>query len=101
MTQIDPILASLAERAERGEGTYPVTLTVRGLIIFGTIVSSKVFAEDFAKQMGISAGATYLSEGYIHLEKAQVYQPGGPMPREGVLWRGKLSDVDGFCPVRA
>jgi hypothetical protein len=97
MTQIDPILASLAERAERGEGTYPVTLTVHGVIIFGTIVSSKAFAEDFAKQTGVSVGSAISGEGFIHLEGAQVYQPGGPMPRNGVIfWRGKLSEVDGF-----
>ncbi|SIQ75323.1 hypothetical protein SAMN05880590_1079 [Rhizobium sp. RU35A] len=36
--------------------------------------------------------------GYIHLKNARFYAPGqAPIPgNQGVLWRGKLSSVDGF-----
>ena len=35
--------------------------------------------------------------GFIHLREAQVFTPGSlPIPQEGMHWRGRLSEVDGW-----
>jgi hypothetical protein len=33
---------------------------------------------------------------FLHLRDARTLTPGGPMPSEGALWRGRVSSVDGF-----
>lgn len=104
-----------------------VTLTVKGIIVSGMLISGKKYFEELSKDMkaasrqeddmsdtlakswqqytaiyekpeGASDDWQPLPVGYIHLLNARFYAPGqSPIPtNQGILWRGKLSSVDGF-----
>ncbi len=98
-----------------------ITLNVGGAVISGTMISGKTYFEKLSKLIGSGTGddrlRTVLSEAiaqnvavyddkeedsepavsYIHLEDARCYYPNGNLPtNEGVLWRGKLTSIDGF-----
>lgn len=104
----------------------PVTLTVNGLVISGTIVSQSDFIKDFSAKLGDGLGETLKDEGIretirqtytlmtdkitetpederpdpllIHLRDVRFYPSSqAPVPNsDGLWWRGKLSDVSGF-----
>lgn len=52
----------------------------------------------FAKQAGAPEDEEAPVPGYIHLRNARFLVPGGYIPSEGgMLWRGRLTSVDGFA----
>ncbi|SFR33244.1 hypothetical protein SAMN04488005_0460 [Yoonia tamlensis] len=101
-----------------------VTLNVGGVVVSGMLINGKKYFEALAENMDIQEGeiskllgghwkgyaAVYEKPddapedwvpnpiGYIHLANAKIHAPGqSPIPsNDGVLWRGKLSSVDGF-----
>lgn len=112
------LLVSIANKGM----AFPITLFVSGTIISGTLVGvrrwQEGFAEAFTTGWSEEATASYreatgLNEPapdpdkddkqpldtlkYVHLMEARVFAPGvKPLPENGLLWRGKLSDVNGF-----
>ena len=101
--------------------SFGVTLTVSGTLISGTLIGGKeyfkLFGESFASGMkdeksAENVKATYAEYGktydkdskdipapsFIHLKGAKFYAVGGePIPSDqGVLWRGRISEVSGF-----
>jgi hypothetical protein len=111
----DFFLELLLAMAEEEDKEVPITLNVRGLIISGFIISQKTYAESFGKgsfkatvlRLKESGKLDFLDdeaeppeEGayeYIHLKNAKIYAPGQhPIPAEGMLWRGRISSIDGY-----
>ena len=60
--------------------------------------SWKQFTKIYEKPEGVDDDWEPPLPGYIHLRDARVFAPGGrAIPSNGgVLWRGKLSSIDGF-----
>lgn len=103
-------------------GEMGVTLLIGGSLISGHLISGRAYVEALAEQfverlvdpsVGESmgefvrmAGSVYLEsqEGsvpdpvFIHLRDAKLFHPSGhSIPtNEGVLWRGRISHIDGF-----
>lgn len=102
-----------------------VTLTVGGSVISGIAINGEKYMDLFADGItnGASEGEVRHSIGeglrawkqiyqkpdaagddwkpshigYVHLKDAQFYIPGQEgMPRNGLLWRGRLDSIDGF-----
>lgn len=103
-----------------------VTLTVGGAIVSGILISGRKYFEELGDTLASASQSdgdmqSVLGEawkqytaiydepenapddwqappaGFIHLRDARFYAPGQhPIPSNGVLWRGKLSSVDGF-----
>ncbi|MDV2684656.1 gas vesicle accessory protein GvpU [Alkalihalophilus lindianensis] len=112
----DSILQFLVRAANKENFNVELTLNVGGAIVTGTMVSAKdyfsslserfeggnevadILSEQFAKA-GEAVDTSEDSKGqFIHMKEAQVYcGDSNPTPSKGeVLWRGKLSAVDGF-----
>ena len=114
----DVILLANGTKAE-----FPITLTVGGMLISGLLTGGKRYFEEFAETMANAHGTAETSEqlreffsrrtkiydapeegeppvplAYVHLREARFFVPGAqPVPSSGgVLWRGRLSQVDGF-----
>jgi len=122
--EVDWFLRILVSMANSTPGVgLPIVLTVRGLVISGELISGKTYHEQFAQEMGTSFrsildddAVARIEEGYsrpahlydseaslktivfIHLRNAKIFGPGQqPIPSgQGMLWRGRLSSVDGF-----
>ncbi|MED1600480.1 MULTISPECIES: gas vesicle accessory protein GvpU [Alkalihalophilus] len=112
----DSILEYFVHAANKHDFSLNITLNVGGAMVTGTMISAKEYfsllSEKFEggndisnhlseqlKQAGESAkGDEETPASFIHLNEAQVYcGDREPTPSEGeVLWRGKLSEVDGF-----
>ncbi|MFN3944613.1 MAG: hypothetical protein ACK4K7_06775 [Allosphingosinicella sp.] len=119
----DWFLASLTSLANKGL-TFPVTLFVGGAAISGILVGGKTYFDEFSRMMrrsfrdneesadimasfvdqcgsfyGDAAEIAARPPEYVHLVEARLFHPGAdPVPKaDGVLWRGKLASVDGFC----
>lgn len=117
----DTVLESIiigVEEAEKNatpsEDVYPrITLIVGGLLISGHVISVDRYLKEFFEGIGgtakedqadqqakrPAAGRKNKPRNFIHLRDAKFYIPGQkPIPTEGggVLWRGRLSCVDGF-----
>ena len=116
----DWFLQNLVGIINGSDAQLAITLNVGGILISGLLISGHKYFESFAeafysgvvdsdklKNYFLSLGKVYTSEKegitkppvYIHLREAQYYQPGSnhPLPsNEGILWRGKISSVDGF-----
>ncbi|WLV24538.1 gas vesicle accessory protein GvpU [Aciduricibacillus chroicocephali] len=115
-TMKDNTLAFFAEAVNRNDFTLDITLNVKGAVITGTMVSAGKYFESLSETFeGSGDVAEALSEqlahagenaqstnggspSFIHLEGAKVYcGDARPTPSQGdILWRGKLSEVDGF-----
>lgn len=97
----------------------PLTLTVGGNLISGTLISEAAYfdqlaadfsgampesAKDAAKEMIKSLQPPPLADGeaatprqFLHMKDAQVFTSASkPILNQGVLWRGKISSVEGF-----
>lgn len=117
----DWLAAYVIYLAEQHETEFGVTLTIGGSIVSGTVISGRKFIDGSVERMTsgheVKEG-TIASEfqsfrnlymypdeidlanfkpRYIHLRDARYFSgPNHPIPAEGMLWRGKLSSVDGF-----
>ena len=120
----DWFLQMLVGMANDGMG-IGLSLNVGGLIISGTPCGGKEYFYEFGKQLGDGMypenadsaeefAAAYKKIGddvyseseitpnpasYIHMKNALFFSPKGdsiPSNAQGALWRGKVSDVDGF-----
>jgi hypothetical protein len=102
--------------AEEEDKEIPVTLTVKGLVISGFIVSQKAYTDSFANgsfkttvlKLKESGQLDFLDDEaepsepgkyeYIHLKNAKIYAPGQHrFPADGMLWRGRISSIDGYA----
>lgn len=115
---VDELLQLLVACAREGVA-LPMTLYVKGTIVSGKLIGQHRFltqwVEQFSSWMGDEARETMrnafgLDEPepdykdmdasdirFIHLEEAKVFTPGqNPLPSNGMLWRGRLTEVDGF-----
>jgi hypothetical protein len=119
---VDFVLQQLVTNTNTLGHSYSVTLQVGGLLVTDLMISGaeyfKAMAEIFEAHMADPDGAKvfadswrevgstiygnpeYSSEppSYIHLKNARYVAPGGKVApsEEGVLWRGRLSEVQGF-----
>ena len=93
---------------------FGMTLHISGLIISGNVISGKEYFKIFSDTMAASlnndnnikkyfdASEIYddknpMPAGYIHMKDAKVFATSGnPVPQNGVLWRGRIAQVDGF-----
>ena len=114
----DNLLKLLVRMANKG-GSFPLTLFVNGVVVSGTLVSKHRYFESFVS--GLTSGFDKENAGvvreafgvdqpapsfgdddgagpdpeYVHLLDARVYAPGQEgMPRNGMSWRGRISQVD-------
>jgi hypothetical protein len=100
--------------------TQPITLWTNAGIISGELISAKTYAELYSGKFlerfspdaveGTAKMLDWLFGGYfsdappmgsntafIHLRGAKLFLPNGVLPSsEGVLWRGRLSQITGF-----
>ena len=123
----DELLQGLVAALESTPGvrwSFPVTLFVGGTIVSGYAIRFRDYLQGVADQF--KAGTADDEEGeallavfdqvfrnaseeagqpdsepseapaFIHLEKARVFT-GQPLEGAGVMWRGRLDAVDGFC----
>jgi hypothetical protein len=112
----DNILEFFVQAANKHDFSLDITLNVKGAVITGTMVSAKEYfnalsetledgneiAQAVSEQLGKSGEAAEAnpdSEAYfIHMKNTKVYcGDSKPTPSKGeILWRGKLTEVDGF-----
>lgn len=116
----DWFLEILVETVNAGNSRFGITLTVGGILISGNVISGKDYFRDFANQLSVAIkndvnkpasvksiedlGEVYLddtkaqSTRFIHLKDVRFYGTDGrAIPTtDGLLWRGMLSNVDGF-----
>ncbi|WP_196482435.1 gas vesicle accessory protein GvpU [Burkholderia pseudomultivorans] len=121
----DWFLQSLVSIVNRTPGTFGITLNVDGQLISGQLVGGKQYFEGFADAFAgalndvdgaegvrsflASHGNIYSDEDdapndipppqFIHVKGARFFSnSGNPIPGNGgVWWRGRISEVDGFC----
>jgi len=112
----DNTLEFFAEAVNKHDFSLDITLNLKGAIVTGTMVPAGKYFESLSETFGGGDDvAEALSEqlakageeaqsansggaNFIHLEGAKVYcGDTKPTPAKGdILWRGKLSEVDGF-----
>ena len=99
----------------------PITLNVRGLIVSGIMISEKKYFSSFAggavkeriDELKASGKLQFLDDEtdeeeemhlYIHLKNAKFFGvgPHGVIPGggDGLLWRGRISSIDGYSEHR-
>jgi hypothetical protein len=108
----------LIDADEDDKDGVPITLTVKGAVITGDLISQNKYFKLLSKFIkGDQPEENYLSEQalnyskraidkrkesevvdapYIHLENARYLSHNGLIPVNGILWRGKIEDVNGF-----
>lgn len=102
----DCVLKWLISRIEAEGLSFNITLNVKGTVISGEIINKKEYSErlnqylmDITKIKGISKmNVNHQKDEYVHLKNAKIYfslMDTAPLDG-GVLWRGKLSSIDGF-----
>jgi len=115
----DSLLQLVASLTDKGI-ELPLTLFVNGTIISGILIGRKKYLDQFVSQfttgwddesVNILRDAFGLNENpeesedageidnirFVHLRDAKVYSPGQePLPANGLLWRGKIAEVNGF-----
>ena len=115
-TSKDNILEFFVKAANLHDFSLDITLNVKGAVITGTMVPAKEYfdtlseifedgnevAQKLSEQLS-RAGESALSDGgseanFIHMKETKVYcGDSKSTPSKGeILWRGKLSEVDGF-----
>jgi hypothetical protein len=115
-TTKDNILEFFVKAANKHGFSLDITLNVNGAVITGTMVSAKEYfdtlseifedgnevAQTLSEQLNM-AGESAQSDGgseanFIHMKETKVYcGDSKSTPSKGeILWRGKLSEVDGF-----
>jgi hypothetical protein len=123
---LDGFLQYFVRLVNRSGLEIGITLNVSGLTISGQLISSKSYFEGLIQEMSSAntdnqvklafqeafrkIGGIYSQMDdednenqtfptYIHLRNAKMLLASGQIIRtkRGVLWRGRLSEVDGFC----
>lgn len=119
--QTDWLLQWAARFIEKTDLSIGITLTIGGGLVSGVLISSKLyfetlsddiaqpfaeFGDDVAESMrGLMLSFSHAedhedgapAEQFLHLQDARVYTtPSGAISDKGVLWRGKVSAVQGF-----
>ncbi|MGD6872914.1 gas vesicle accessory protein GvpU [Sutcliffiella horikoshii] len=112
----DSILEFFVQAANSYNFSLDISLNVNGAVISGTLISAKGYfetmsetfedgneiAQKISEQLAATGESFESSKGaeanFIHLKNTKVYcGDSKPTPSEGkILWRGKLSEVDGF-----
>ncbi|QUW20506.1 gas vesicle protein GvpU [Sporosarcina sp. Marseille-Q4063] len=112
----DNILEFLVQAANKHDFNLDITLNVKGAVITGTLVSAKEYfstlsatledGNDIAQKLSEQldqAGETAQNNdeteaNFLHMKDTKVYcGDSKPTPSKGeILWRGKLSEIDGF-----
>ena len=112
----DNILEFLVQAANKHDFNLDITLNVKGAVITGTMVSAKDYfrtlsgtfeegndiAQMLSEQLGLAGEAAGNSDetgaNFLHMKDTKVYcGDSKPTPSKGnILWRGKLSEIDGF-----
>jgi hypothetical protein len=115
-TMKDNILEFFVHAANKHDFSLDITLNVKGAVITGTLVSAKEYfntlsqtfedgndvAQKLSEQLEIAGEAAQSNDDseihFIHMKETKVYcGDSKPTPSKGdILWRGKLSEVDGF-----
>jgi hypothetical protein len=126
--ELDHFLRFLVTIVDKADVEVGVTLNVGGLLVSGLLVGYDKYAEGVVSQLKEAGGSkeanafleeafkryaeVFSDEGgddpvsqldmdtpYVHLGEARFFAPGStPLPIEGVWWRGRLSEVEGFMP---
>lgn len=99
-----------------------ITLSVKGTIISGKMIpnyryfeilseqfqtvggelgkslseGSDIYAKEFKQDTEQDTALEDFQVGYIHLSGAKYFATNGGFPESGLLWRGKIEEVDGF-----
>lgn len=118
---IDWFLQDLVDLVNVSDGgELPITLMMEGLTVSGVLISGRnyfdLFAEAFVsgwdegdakervfKYYKETGERVYTQDNgslplFLHLKEARVHEPGGMLPNDvGVLWRGRINAVSGFC----
>ncbi|WP_095407437.1 gas vesicle accessory protein GvpU [Pseudobacillus wudalianchiensis] len=112
----DSILEFFVQAANKYDFSLDITLNIKGAVVTGTIISAQEYfdrlsrlfedgdevAQMLSEQLedaGEAAHAQDNAEAYfIHMKDTKVYcGDSKPTPSKGeILWRGKLSEIDGF-----
>ncbi len=112
----DSILEFFTHASNKHDFALDITLNVNGALITGTTISAKEYFDTLSDSIGngndvaqklseklADAGQSLENTGdsqtnFIHLKNTKVYLGDSkPTPSQGkIVWRGKLSDVDGF-----
>ena len=112
----DSILEFFVQATNKHDFTLDITLNVNGAVITGTMISAKDYfdtlsetfedgsevAQKLSEQLA-KAGDAVETNGdseahFIHMKNTKVYcGDSKPTPSTGkILWRGKLSEINGF-----
>ena len=115
----DKLLCNLVKNCNDKGVSFSITLNVGGLIISGTLISSKNYSEilkeqfakndsenvlglvdilsEFEEECNYEVGTTKVVD-YIHLMDCQYYLPVNNRVaiNGGILWRGEISSVNSF-----
>lgn len=111
----DGWLSVMVDQCENTGIEMGVTLTVGGAIISGVLIGRTKWTEElaefgegnfFAKAIrdaneeltkpGGEDDDEPAFESFIHLREARFWSPRGPITKQGSLWRGRLSEVQGW-----
>lgn len=115
-TEKDSVLEFFVQASNKHDFSLDLTLNVNGLMVTGTLVSageyfdtlsesfdddsevSQKLSEELTKAGEAVGGSSVPDAQFVHLKDANVYcGDSKPTPSKGsILWRGKLSEVDGF-----
>lgn len=112
------LLAGMAERSARRDDvekqfSLGITLTVRGILVSGTMVGRTRWFRELDETYGETLvgltsslretnetlserDADEIEEHRIHLINARHYPGGSPVPASGTFWRGQISSIDGW-----
>jgi hypothetical protein len=116
VTGKDNILAFLVQATNKHNLPMDIALNVNGAIVTGTLLSAKEYfrllgktfedgsevAQKLSEKLAEAGESIETSEDadadFIHLKDAKVYSGNSkPTPSKGeILWRGPLSDINGF-----
>ncbi len=112
----DSILEFFVQASNKHDFSLDITLNVKGAVITGTMVSAKEYfnelsetfedgsdvaqklSDELAKAGEAVEENTSADAHFIHLKNTKVYcGDSKATPSKGkILWRGKLSEIDGF-----
>ena len=112
----DNILEFLVLAANKHDFNLDITLNVKGAVITGTMISAKEYfrslsgtfedgndiAQMLSEQLNQAGEVAQNSDdtvvNFLHMKETKVYcGDSKPTPSKGqILWRGKLSEIDGF-----
>ncbi|MBY5942354.1 hypothetical protein KUW00_15850 [Halomonas sp. DP5N14-9] len=123
MESNDFLLSMLVGMAESG-ASVGITISVNGTLVTGNLISQKKYVDELVSNLraplesvfpehsnsmlesfsriGNMSNGSSGTEGesgeyeYIHLGEAQHFVGNSAIPSDGVLWRGKLTAIDGF-----